>query len=225
MTTEETEKRAGQNLDAPPVPAPGPAPGTDDAQDAAPPEPDPKLESQPDPGADDAPNAAPPELDPKLDPELDTGTDDAPVVAPDLNQRVLCPDGACIGVIGPDGRCKVCSTVLEGFTASDAADATDSLSPADSGDETDDFDPEPDEADDDGELDLSTRELCPDGECIGVLGPDGNCKACGKPSTWTPDDEPDDAAAAADDDAPAPSVAADAAQDPDRPETPEQRDN
>ena len=24
------------------------------------------------------------------------------------DQRQLCPDGACIGVIGPDGRCKVC---------------------------------------------------------------------------------------------------------------------
>lgn len=23
-------------------------------------------------------------------------------------QRQLCPDGACIGVIGPDGRCKIC---------------------------------------------------------------------------------------------------------------------
>src|SRR5512142_3159570 len=26
----------------------------------------------------------------------------------DFEHRILCPDGACIGVIGPDGRCKVC---------------------------------------------------------------------------------------------------------------------
>ena len=26
----------------------------------------------------------------------------------DWDQRVLCSDGNCIGIIGPDGRCKVC---------------------------------------------------------------------------------------------------------------------
>jgi len=26
----------------------------------------------------------------------------------DWDQRVLCSDGNCIGVIGPDGRCKIC---------------------------------------------------------------------------------------------------------------------
>jgi len=28
--------------------------------------------------------------------------------------RVLCSDGNCIGVIGPDGRCKECSKPYEG---------------------------------------------------------------------------------------------------------------
>jgi hypothetical protein len=28
----------------------------------------------------------------------------------DLENRRLCPDGACIGVIGANGRCKVCGT-------------------------------------------------------------------------------------------------------------------
>jgi hypothetical protein len=27
------------------------------------------------------------------------------------------------------------------------------------------------------------RTLCADGSCIGVIGPDGRCKECGKPYT------------------------------------------
>ena len=30
------------------------------------------------------------------------------------DQRVLCSDGNCIGVIGADGRCKVCGTPYDG---------------------------------------------------------------------------------------------------------------
>ncbi|HBD09328.1 MAG TPA: hypothetical protein DCZ69_13805 [Syntrophobacteraceae bacterium] len=31
----------------------------------------------------------------------------------DWDQRVLCSDGNCIGVIGPDGRCKECGKPLQ----------------------------------------------------------------------------------------------------------------
>jgi len=31
----------------------------------------------------------------------------------DWGQRILCSDGNCIGVIGPDGRCKVCGKPLQ----------------------------------------------------------------------------------------------------------------
>jgi hypothetical protein len=31
------------------------------------------------------------------------------------------------------------------------------------------------------EDDFSNRTLCSDGTCIGVIGPDGRCKECGKP--------------------------------------------
>lgn len=31
----------------------------------------------------------------------------------DLASRVLCSDGACIGVVGPDGRCKECGAELD----------------------------------------------------------------------------------------------------------------
>lgn len=36
----------------------------------------------------------------------DVDVDD--VASDDWDQRVLCSDGDCIGVIGPDGRCKEC---------------------------------------------------------------------------------------------------------------------
>jgi hypothetical protein len=36
------------------------------------------------------------------------------------------------------------------------------------------------------QLDLESRELCPDGSCIGVLGDDRKCKVCGMASDGTP---------------------------------------
>lgn len=98
-------------------------------------------------------------------------------------QRELCPDGACVGVIGPDGRCKICGAAspnpppearsaqavevrAEAAPSAEAPDETAPVRPRDI--EGDDFDPD-------------RRELCPDGACLGVLGPDGRCKICGKP--------------------------------------------
>ena len=44
-----------------------------------------------------------------------------------------------------------------------------------------------------GPIDLASRKLCSDGTCIGVIGPDGRCKECGKPYTGEPEpeDEPE----------------------------------
>ena len=92
----------------------------------------------------------------------------------DWDKRVLCSDGSCIGTIGADGKCRECGKPYEGIlpeghgtesthqtvleeTKQVASDAT----------ESDDWD---------------KRVLCSDGNCIGVIGPDGNCKECGKPS-------------------------------------------
>ena len=94
---------------------------------------------------------------------------------PDLSERVLCPDGGCIGVIGPDGRCKVCGTVYEAPAAA-AAPTPPAEQPA--------REDAPDAVGDgDDEIDLAARVLCSDGGCIGVIGPDGRCKECGKPYT------------------------------------------
>ena len=80
-------------------------------------------------------------------------------------RRELCPDETCVGLIGSDGRCKVCGSV----GASAIAD------PRNQGmAQGDDADADP--LDDD-------RELCPDGACIGVIGDDGLCKVCGKQGT------------------------------------------
>lgn len=99
--------------------------------------------------------------------------------APFDPKRRLCPDGSCIGVIGPYGRCEVCGCKADG-----AADAnvsiprpSDALAPDDQppvdgdGDHddtgTDGFDP--------------SRRLCSDGSCVGVIGADNRCRVCGKP--------------------------------------------
>ena len=91
----------------------------------------------------------------------------------DWDKRILCSDGSCIGTIGADGKCRECGKPYEGVlpeghgtesthqpvmeeTKQVSSDAT----------ESDDWD---------------KRVLCSDGNCIGVIGPDGKCKECGKP--------------------------------------------
>jgi len=93
--------------------------------------------------------------------------------------RTLCSDESCIGIIGPDGRCKECDLQYEGeFTPTD--DVSDGI---DAEDEASDADEEfaQEDMDDDGAMDWENRILCVDESCIGVIGPDGRCKECGKP--------------------------------------------
>lgn len=91
----------------------------------------------------------------------------------DWEKRVLCSDESCIGTIGPDGKCKECSKPYEGIlpeghsketVQSATAQEVKSVLPEDTGSD-DDWD---------------KRVLCSDGACIGVIGPDGKCKECGK---------------------------------------------
>lgn len=92
----------------------------------------------------------------------------------DLNERRLCPDGNCLGLIGANGRCKLC-----GREAGCDEGDVDTRRQAD-GDEDD----EPrGEAGGAREDDFAARALCPDGNCVGVLGADGRCKICGLPAT------------------------------------------
>ena len=98
--------------------------------------------------------------------------------------RRLCSDDNCIGVIGPDGRCKECGKPYEGKLPEETTNLKA------------DFDEEPVEKEEpdtsvqagDNEeekpqanVEWENRRLCSDGNCIGVIGPDGRCKECGKP--------------------------------------------
>jgi hypothetical protein len=83
----------------------------------------------------------------------------------DLDNRELCPDGSCTGVIGPDGRCKECGRARDGSAAvASLPIGQDGWRGTTSDDEAFDED----------------RQLCPDGSCTGLIGVDGKCKECGK---------------------------------------------
>jgi hypothetical protein len=110
--------------------------------------------------------------------------------------RVLCSDESCIGVIGPDKRCKECGREYEGelpWSDDDSAlgddhdDHNDHEAPSEADSEDDTYELETDDAPEAGDADSITddewasRILCSDESCIGVVGPDGKCKDCGKP--------------------------------------------
>lgn len=122
--------------------------------------------------------------------------------AVDWDQRRLCADGGCVGVIGADGICKVCGTRDDGApqvaspaaALDDGADEDDDYDDEDDDDEAyadeddEDYDDEDDDPADgaiaavgvdaaDGVAD--DRELCPDGACVGLIGADRRCKVCG----------------------------------------------
>ena len=89
----------------------------------------------------------------------------------DPARRRLCPDGACVGLIGDDGKCSVCGRTEAQAEAGEAALARD----------FDDVDARPtgEGASDEGGFD-SKRRLCDDGTCVGVIGDDGTCHVCGR---------------------------------------------
>ena len=91
----------------------------------------------------------------------------------DWDDRELCPDGACTGVLDEAGVCPTCGKTgqaragkAKGSSAKPqpvlevAKEAAAKATPASD--------------------DIEDRELCPDGACIGVIGPDGRCRECGR---------------------------------------------
>ena len=102
--------------------------------------------------------------------------------------RKLCSDESCIGVIGPDGRCKECGISGNGQQPLPAEEIE---SPDRTEETADTFDPPSGETEDDvgesddvvGESDddWKNRILCSDGNCIGIIGSNGRCRECGKP--------------------------------------------
>jgi hypothetical protein len=106
------------------------------------------------------------------------------------DDRQLCSDGGCVGVIGPDGVCKACGKPAPNFAearkrAKDAA-ADDDVDADDAADDVDEsagqMVPSHVALDNTAEApdDFEQRTLCVDGSCVGVLGDDGKCRVCGK---------------------------------------------
>ena len=109
-------------------------------------------------------------------------------------ERALCPDDACIGVLDHSGRCKECGR--QGQPAVAASGERTDVAPAEpdgaasgiaataaafSAAEADELGESED--DDGGAADeFSDRQLCSDPSCIGVLDAGGRCKECGRSS-------------------------------------------
>ena len=99
-------------------------------------------------------------------------------------QRTLCMDESCIGVIGPDGRCKESGLPYESekqqeFSEEHAASDSEAADEVAEDEEVDDDDD--DDEDSVTDIEWEQRTLCMDESCIGVIGPDGCCKECGRP--------------------------------------------
>lgn len=95
----------------------------------------------------------------------------------DWESRTLCSDGNCIGVIGSDGRCKECGKPYDGPAIEGEAFEDDTY------DDDEDYDEEEDTLEDSDTPDVfewENRQLCSDGNCIGIIGPDGRCRECGR---------------------------------------------
>lgn len=102
-------------------------------------------------------------------------------------KRILCSDESCIGTIGQDGKCRVCGlpyegTLPEGLGAGDGPQENEAVPEENTG-EPAEAEPESQKPQDESDEDdaWERRTLCSDGNCIGVIGPDGRCKECGKP--------------------------------------------
>jgi hypothetical protein len=109
------------------------------------------------------------------------------------DQRQLCPDGGCVGVIGSDGTCKVCGRAApnwgderkrgllpEDDVATESSPPPSSVTTADSPALYFDIDADKSAAGQAADPDWSQRKLCSDEACIGVIGSDGTCRVCGK---------------------------------------------
>jgi hypothetical protein len=113
--------------------------------------------------------------------EADEKNDDDPSAeepATEWADRRLCSDGNCIGVIGPDGRCKECGKADAGGPGEPTV-----LADPPAGGAAEDQPFAAAEPAEEPATEWADRRLCSDGNCIGVIGPDGRCKECGKPFT------------------------------------------
>ncbi len=96
------------------------------------------------------------------------------------DQRQLCPDGGCVGLIGPDGTCKVCGHVMPNWGDERMRGLADA--PEEPDEDEDDLDDDDAAEGDEPPAEWEERKLCDDGACVGVIGDNGLCTVCGKRS-------------------------------------------
>jgi hypothetical protein len=97
------------------------------------------------------------------------------------NRRKLCIDGNCIGVVGDDGRCKECGKPYSDVSPEPDEDVAPVVE-VEPENEPEKVEITVAESLDSGDY-WKNRRLCPDGNCIGVIGSDGRCKECGESET------------------------------------------
>src|SRR5437763_616200 len=105
---------------------------------------------------------------PSVAPGLGSTCWEATMAGGEWGERQLCHDRGCIGVIGPDGHCRVC-----GRAASDVGDAPPGDRAA--------AELTARAANGDAPVAAAAgvraeREHCPDASCTGSVGPDGRCE-------------------------------------------------
>ena len=109
----------------------------------------------------------------------------------DPHDRHLCDDGNCLGVV-VGGKCNLCGMASASGAPRDpgSGDSSDGSprDPSSGGGDTPDGAPRDPSSGGGGAMMAAAdhdafdpdRQLCPDGACTGVLGPDGKCKECGR---------------------------------------------
>ena len=94
----------------------------------------------------------------------------------DPSTRRLCPDGSCTGILAEGGWCSECRKTWSNVAPAAALAETAWEEPA-----------EGVNADEDAALttndegfDATSRKLCPDGSCTGLMQDNGTCSVCGR---------------------------------------------
>ncbi len=93
----------------------------------------------------------------------------------DWENRRLCSDDSCIGVIGADGRCRVCGRLHPNAPVNpdpSTGGNTDKVEPREL--------PSDDSVPEHQDPEWEDRKLCRDESCIGTIGTDGRCRVCGR---------------------------------------------
>jgi hypothetical protein len=91
----------------------------------------------------------------------------------DWDNRRLCSDDSCIGIIGPDGRCRICGLPDSKATEDSYQSICVSTVQIESEPPVEDHEPESEDST------WEDRKLCSDDSCIGTIGTDGRCNVCG----------------------------------------------